>query len=69
MSTRKVWVIERQCGRSFTTYREPRIGTEVRVDISSTRIGPFDSVSAAADWLSSNAVLHYSYEIQEEKSP
>lgn len=63
-----VFIIERTLGNSFTTFNGVD-GEQHRVSIGNTRIGPFTSVAAAADYLSAHAAASASYLLEYERPP
>lgn len=64
---REYWIVESALGNAFTTFKSLYGCTRVR--LGPTRIGPFESVSAAADWLQKQHIPHASYVIEEVRKP
>lgn len=63
-----VFIIEKTLGNAYTTYKDVN-GVSTQVTIGNTRIGPFDNIPQAADWLSSNSHNHASYFIEYQRKP
>lgn len=66
--TEKVFIIQTSPGNAFTTTRDVH-GAELRVNIGAHRIGPFPSITAAADHLSGKASPMLTYRIETESAP
>lgn len=60
---RTYFIVQRMPGNAFTTFTD-RVGQQHRVPIGDYRIGPFPSVTAAADHLSEHSLPHSSYTIE-----